>query len=233
MKKIYLIAAILAVLAGVLLYGYMANLEEKYREDYDQTVVATVTIPENTQVTPDMIALEEIPGEGIHPSAATSIESVIGGISSQTIYEGEQILKSKIKKTDENSGKISYCIPEGMRAITIGVDTITGISGFIRAMDRVDIIVITMKEEEGKTKEVATLLLENIEVLAIGTDQNSRNEEYNPTEAVSVITLLTTPADAVKLSLAGSSGKINAILRSPADHADVSIPTVEGKNLIK
>lgn len=232
MKKIYLISAVLAVLAGFLLYSYMGNLEEKYREDYVQVAVASVTIPEDTQVTAEMLTITEIPRESVHQSAAVSIDPLIGGITSQTIYEGEQIIDNKIKSTTTNSGKISYSVPEGMRAITIGVDTITGVSGFIRAMDRVDIIVVMLKEEDEETFEVASLMLKNIQVVAVGTNPNSRSEEYNPPEPPGVITLLTTPNEAVKLSLASTVGKVVAVLRSPADQSDVVVPTYIGDDLL-
>jgi pilus assembly protein CpaB len=232
MKRVYVIAGIFAVAAGILLYLYMGNLEEKYRGNYDQVLIAVVTIPENTRITNDMVKLGEVPREAIHRGAATNLESVIGGITSQKIYEGEQVLKSKIKKGDGSSGKVSYSIPENMRAITIGVDTVTGVSGFIRAMDRVDIIAITLNEEEGKPRETATLILENVEVLAVGLDPNSISQDYNPAEPVSVITLLTTPKDAVKLSLAGTAGKICAVLRSPADQKIENVPPVNERDLI-
>lgn len=231
MKKVYLIAAILAVIAGILLYIYMEKLEARYRENYTQVVVASVTIPENTEITPEMVRILEIPSEGIHQTTAKSIDSVAGGVTSQKIYEGEQLLLSKIKKAGESSGKVSYSIPEGMRAITIGVDTISGISGFIRAMDKVDIILITMKEEGGVSKETASILLENIEVLAIGTNPDSRKEDYKPSEPVGVITLLTTPEEALKISLAGTVGRLSLLLRSPADQADMSVRDVNRDNL--
>lgn len=233
MKKVYLIAVILAILSGILLYAYIENLEDKYRENYSKVVVATVTIPENTQVSADMVSIIEVPKEAVHQSAALNPDSIIGGVASQTIYEGEQLLNSKIKRTGDKNGKVSYSIPEGMRAITIGVDTITGISGFIRTMDRVDIVLLTVKEENGEAVETASLLLENIEVLAIGTNPDSRKENYSPGEPVGVITLLTTPQDAVRLNLAAAIGKLSLLLRSPADEADISLPAVNRDTLIK
>lgn len=232
MKKVYLIAAVIAVLAGFLLYRYMQNLEDRYREDYVPVAVAAVKIEENTQLTADMIKMVDIPSEGIHPSAVFSRESVIGSIASQTIYEEEQILQTKIKKTTEHNGKMSYSVPEGMRAITISVDTVSGVSGFLRTADRVDVILVTLKEAGDRQIETAVLLLNNLEILAVGTDPDSRKESYAPAEPAGVITLLVTPDEAVKLSLAASVGRLTTVLRSPADQEKVGLVPVEKQHLL-
>ncbi|NLT48460.1 MAG: Flp pilus assembly protein CpaB [Clostridiales bacterium] len=231
MKKVYLIAFILALLAGFLLYQYMLALEDRYRENYTSVVVAAVNIEENTQISADMIRIEEIPAEGVHPSAAVDSKSILGGIASQTIYEGEQILRTKVKQTREREGKMSYSVPEGMRALTIPVDTVSGVSGFLRAMDRVDIILIGLLEVGDQKKEIADVLVEDVEILAVGTNPDSRKESYVPPEPVSVITLIVSPQDAVKLSLGGATGRLMAVLRSPVDHEKPGVTSIMNNEL--
>lgn len=226
MKKVYLISAILAVLAGFLLYQYMADLEDRYREDYTPVAVAAVKIEENTQLHADMIRIEELPAESVHPSAADSVEMLLAGIASQTIYEGEQILRSKVRNTTEKEGKMSYSVPEGKRAMTISVDTVSGVSGFLRAKDRVDIILVGYQGEGNEEKEISDILLQDTEILAVGINPDSRKESYEPPEPVTVITLIVTPQEAVKLSLAGSVGRLVAVLRSPADHEKPAVAPV-------
>ena len=226
MKKVYLISAILAVLAGFLLYQYMADLEDRYREDYTPVAVAAVKIEENTQLHADMISIEELPAESVHPSAADSVEMLLAGIASQTIYEGEQILRSKVRNTTEKEGKMSYSVPEGKRAMTISVDTVSGVSGFLRAKDRVDIILVGYQGEGNEEKEISDILLQDTEILAVGINPDSRKESYEPPEPVTVITLIVTPQEAVKLSLAGSVGRLVAVLRSPADHEKPAVAPV-------
>ena len=219
MKKVYLIAAILAVLAGLSLYRYMVSLENRYLEDYITVATAAVEIEESTVLTQEMIIMRELPAAGVHGAAVDNPGTIIGGIASQTIYQGEQILRTKIRTTGENEGKMSYSVPEGMRGVTISVDPVSGVSGFLRAMDRVDIILIGIQGEEENQKETAKILLEDVQILAIGTNPDSRKESYAPSEPVNVITLIVSPEDAVKLSLGSSTGRLTAALRSPADHS--------------
>ena len=231
MKKVYIIAIILALLAGFLLYQYMLALEDRYRENYTSVAIAAVNIEENTQLSADMIRIEEIPTEGVHPSAVADVESILGGIASQTIYEGEQILRNKVKRTTEKEGKMSYSVPEGMRAVTIPVDTVSGVSGFLRAMDRVDIILIGLLEVGDDKKEIADILVADAEILAVGTNPDSRKESYVPPEPVAVITLIVSPQDAVKLSLGGATGRLMAVLRSPVDHEKPGVTSIMNNQL--
>jgi len=130
------------------------------------------------------------------------------------IYGGEAILEKKLAPRGSDGG-FSSIIPEGMRALTVSVDTYSGVSGFILPNTRVDVMVTVsnmMKQDNSITK----IFLEDVKVLAV--DQEYERTDDDPRK-VQAVTLLVKPSDAEKLALASIEGKIQLSLRNTTDHA--------------
>jgi pilus assembly protein CpaB len=98
-----------------------------------------------------------------------------------------------------------------MRAASLRVNEVTGISGFVSPGSKVDIIVVMASQEQGKG---AFTLLEDVEVLAIAQSMDQR--ETKPT-VVNTVTVLVTPAQAERLMLAGNEGTLQLALRNFKD----------------
>lgn len=142
MKKIVLFALIAAICAGALLYFYLDKLEQQkeVKVEYENVVVATVNIPAYTPITSDMVTIRQVPLGTAHPLAARTLEEVVGYVTESETLEGEQLLPPKLKQLGQTESGLSYIIPEGMRAVTIPVDEVTGVAGFLQRGDYVDVI---------------------------------------------------------------------------------------------
>jgi len=128
------------------------------------------------------------------------------------ISRGELILTNKLAAENAGYGLPSL-IPPGMRAVSVRVNDTTGIAGFVLPGTRVDVL-LTGNPEGGNQQETTTVL-ENVAVLAAGQklERNAAGEPQN----TPVITLLVSPDDAQKLTLAANQGKIQLALRNPLD----------------
>lgn len=142
MKKIVLFALIAAICAGALLYFYLDKLEQQkeVKVEYENVVVAVTNIPAYTPITTDMVTIRQVPLGTAHPLAARTIEEVVGYVTEGETLEGEQLLPPKLKQLGQTESGLSYVIPEGMRAVTIAVDEVTGVAGFLQRGDYVDVI---------------------------------------------------------------------------------------------
>jgi pilus assembly protein CpaB len=138
-------------------------------------------------------------------------DKLIGRVVIQPIYRGEWILSSKL--AGENSGYgLPSLIPPGMRAVSVRVNDTSSISGFVLPGTRVDVLLTS---EPAGSKQT-TIVLENVMVLANGYKLEHDPRGGEPISA-SVITLLVSPDDAQKLTLASNQGRIQLALRNPLD----------------
>ena len=105
-------------------------------------------------------------------------------------------------------------IPDGMRAVSVKVNDVIGVAGFVVPGSRVDLILSGSPTESGNV-EMSKVILENIQVLAAG--QNVANDDNGKPLNVQVVTLLVTPEQSERLALASVDGKIQLALRNPMD----------------
>ncbi len=242
MKKVVLFALIAALCAGALLYVYLGKLEQQkeVKVVYESVVVAAQPIPAYTPITPDMVTIKQVPQGSSHPSAARSADEVIGFVTESALITGEEILPAKLKQPGQAESGLSYVVPVGMRAITIAVDDISGVAGFIQRGDYIDVLAyVSVKvlgfdgmdpelykqmtgqdvpaEDIGVTVESATVVIaQNICVAAIGkTFANSSSEIEG---GYGSITLFVTPEDAMRINHAAKSGILTVVLRATGDH---------------
>ncbi|MHB8963782.1 MAG: Flp pilus assembly protein CpaB [Saccharofermentanales bacterium] len=236
MKKIYLIAGILAVITGILVYSFTSSLEKASAREYIDVVVAFQFIPERTVITAEMLEIKSLPAEAVLPSALKRPEQAIGLVSAGIIEKGEVISASKVHTQGDKNNSLGFFVPEGKRAITVQVDEISGITGFLLPGDHVDIIVdINLDDKETAVQEdkilSTLLLLQNIEILASGTvtsnDPNVRNLTYG------TLTLAVTPEEALVIGHAEIGSRLRFILRAPTDNAVVNLKPVTDRNIIK
>ena len=155
MRKIVIFALIAALCAGALLYFYLGNLEaqKEVKVEYDSIVVAAVDIPAFTPITSDMVTFQQVPMGYAHPLAARTKEEVVGLVTESEIIAGEEMLPSKLKQFGETDSGLSYVVPEGMRAVTVAVDEVSGVAGFLQRGDYVDVISYTSTSYEMPTAD--------------------------------------------------------------------------------
>lgn len=234
MKKVILFALIAALTAGALLYFYLGKLEQKneVKVVYENVLVAAADIPAYSSITAEMVTVKQVPQGTSHPLAARTPEEVVGFVTENLIVAGEEILPVKFKQPGQTDSGLSYIVPEGMRAVTVAVDEVSGVAGFLQRGDYVDVIAYTTTSylAEGQTvpadattvpTQATTLVAaQNVCVAAVGTTlKTSAATDDAPAELYASVTLFLTPEDALRVIQSAKSGVIILALRASSDHA--------------
>ena len=208
MKKVVVFALIAALCAGALLYFYLGKIEQQHevKVEYESVVVAAVNIPAYTPITTEMVTLSQVPLGSSHPLAAHTLEEVIGYVTENDIIAGEQILPVKLKQLGESDSGLSYIVPDGMRAVTIAVDEVTGVAGFLQRGDYVDVIsyITTSYEPTTETQDLTQASQSDQAALAGETDLTAATEQPVQTGEGSQSTTLIA-AQNVRIAALGTS----------------------------
>jgi pilus assembly protein CpaB len=144
------------------------------------------------------------------------------------IAKGEFVLPNKLAGENAGSGLPSL-IPPGMRAISVRVNDTTSVSGFVQPGTRVDVLLTG--NPQGSNEQQTTTVLENVAVIATG-QRLERNAAGEP-QSAPVVTLLVSPDDAERLTLASSQGHIQLALRNPLDTKQEDVAAVKSNSLYK
>ncbi|WED21277.1 Flp pilus assembly protein CpaB [Vibrio sp. JC009] len=172
-------------------------------------VIAGVNIPAGVEITSEQLTTKLLEVAWLNQEANfANLEDVVGMVARDAIYAGEVMHASRISEPGVGT-TLAALIPENKRAVTIRVNDVVGVAGFLLPGSKVDILQ-TVKY--GKNSASTTTVLKNIKVLAV--DQTARTEENKPI-IVRAVTLEVTPKEAQKLLSANSKGSIQLALRNP------------------
>ncbi len=145
----------------------------------------------------------------------TKVEDVTNRAVITNVAENEPILEAKLAPREAGAG-LPATIPAGMRALSVAVNDVIGVAGFVTPGTTVDVLVTgTIQGQSQATSTVTRTILENVRVLAAG--QKMQQDRDGKPETVPVITLLVAPEDAGKLAMASTEGKIQLALRNTVD----------------
>ena len=164
------------VLAGALLFGLLAAVSvsrylssaQAYTKNLNAVAVAKVAIPVGTKIVPDHVMMVQFPKESTPDGAFESPDKLTGRVAVTNIAPREPITEARLAPAG-TAGGLSAVIPEGYRAMTVKVDDVVGISGFIMPGTLVDVVVvIDPAEKVGMQDPISKIVLQNIKVLANG-----------------------------------------------------------------
>jgi len=188
-----------------------------------QVIVAAVPLKMGQLLTADDLAVLDWP-EGKQPEGALlRKEDAVGRALTVPLVKGEVVLDQGLAKREEGAG-LPVAIPRGMRAVSVGVDDIVAVAGFVTPGTIVDVLVTG----SGPGGFLTRTILEHVRVLAVG--QQIQTESGKP-QTAPVVTLLVTPEDGEKLILAAADGKIHLTLRNMVDTTDANPPPVYGSTI--
>jgi pilus assembly protein CpaB len=143
----------------------------------------------------------------------------------------EPITETRLAPEGTSAG-LSAVIPEGYRAMTVKVDDVVGISGFIMPGTLVDVVVvIDPQEKAGMQDPISKIVLQNIKVLANGQNID-QPENQRDASSVKAVTLLVLPEQAEKLALAASEGKLQLVMRNSIDQGDEQTTGMDKRRLL-
>jgi pilus assembly protein CpaB len=174
--------------------------------------VATRDLPAGTVVGQGDVREVEWPGDAVPPGLLGAAEEVVGRGVLTGMRFNEPFLDSKLAPRGAGGG-LPVLITEGRRALSIRVDDVVGVAGFVVPGTRVDILLTMNSQSNGEVQTKA--ILQNIQALAAG--QSVQVDMEGKPQQVSVVTLLVTPEQAEALTLASSQGRIQMALRNQLD----------------
>ena len=229
---IALAGAIICGLIGVMLITrYLSNVQA-FTRDLGNVVVAKQDIPLGERITAEQLALVPIPNGSLPEGVFRKIDDVVGRVAITPIGVRETITNMKLAPAGTGGG-LSAVIPEGYRAMTVKVDDVVGVSGFIMPGSFVDVVAIVVPLAQGQTANgpVSKIVLQNIKVLASGAKIDSPENQRTPS-AVTAVTLQVTPEQAEKLVLAANEGKLQLVMRNYSDDEDTQTKGANKSSLL-
>jgi pilus assembly protein CpaB len=210
------IAVLIAFFFSLYMYRTIERLSNARPATTKQIVVAVRPIQLGTRLDATNLRLIPWPADDAIAGSFTRIEDCAGRALLSDLAMNEPVLESKLASKEAGAG-LPATIPEGMRAVSVAVNEVNGVAGFVTPGTMVDILVTG--QMSGKIVDaqnnITRVILENVRVLAAG-QQVEQDRDGKP-QKVPVVTLLVTPEDATKLTMASTEGKIQLALRNTVD----------------
>lgn len=176
-----------------------------------QVVVSAMDVPQGQQLSKHHVKMIDWPADLKPTGSVSKIEGVLDKIARQPLTTGDVITEAKLAKPGDGS-YLSALVGENKRAVTVRVDDVVGVAGFILPGNHVDVLAAKI-ERIGQTVTVRTVL-EDVIVLAVDQELSPDN---NKPKIVRAVTLELTPAQSEGIVKASHEGKIQLALRNPND----------------
>jgi pilus assembly protein CpaB len=222
------LALALGLLTSLYVYRTLQAKTVGNAEPGIDVIVAADDIQVGQKVEEHDIKIVKIPVSALPPNTPRRKSDVVGHGVIVPITKGEFILPTKLAAENAGAG-LPALIPPGMRAVGVRVNDVTSVAGFVTAGTRVDVLLTGTPS--GSSDQQTTTVLQNIAVLTAGkTLERSATGEA---QTVPVITLLVTPEDAQRLTLAGTQGHIQLALRNPIDTRAEDVPASSARGLYR
>jgi pilus assembly protein CpaB len=190
-------------------------------------VLASRDLPVGHRVVAEDVRSVEWPADLVPAGYHTQTADVVGRGLITAVRTNEPLLASKLAEPGSGAG-LPIVIPEGLRAMSIPVDQVVGVAGFATVGTRVDVLLTI--QPPGQSESVTQIILQNLTVLSTG--QVYQRDERGEPITVNVVTLMVSPEQAERLSLATSQGRIQLALRNMLDIEDATTAGIRTSGLL-
>jgi pilus assembly protein CpaB len=222
------LALALGFFASVYVYKNLQSKAGSGIENGVDVIVAANDLQVGTRVTEHDIKIIKVLGSDLPPGAPRRRADVIGHGVIVPIAKGEFILPNRLAGENAGSGLPSL-IPPGMRAVSVRVNEVVSVAGFVTPGTRVDVLLTGTPGAGGEQQ--TTTVLQNVAVLASG--HTLERTATGEAQSTAVITLLVSPDDAQRLTLASAEGRIQLALRNPLDTKQDEVPASNSRGLYR
>jgi pilus assembly protein CpaB len=192
-------------------------------------VVAAANLEIGAELGRDDVRAIDWPAGSAPAGAIGNPDEVVGRGLIMPVVQNEPILPMKLASKEAGAG-LPPVIPPGYRAVSVRVNEVIGVAGYVLPGTHVD-VVVTLSPGSTQGDMTSKLILPNVQVLAAGTKIDRETDKDKPMP-VSVVTLLVDPEQAERLTLAASEGKIQLALRNPLDRETPATPGVRPAGLL-
>jgi pilus assembly protein CpaB len=231
------LALLLGVAAVVLARSWLAQQQagsvvvKEEKIPLTTVVVANATLLFGNRIEREQIKMVDWPASSVPEGVFHTVDELLAGNDPKVVLRridiGEPIMAAKLTGSGQRA-TLSALVTGELRAVTIRVNDVVGVAGFVLPGDRVDIL-LTREMDPGSAKSAATdILLQNVKVLGIDQEADDRQDKPQVAKAV---TVEVTPEQAQKLVLGQQVGTLNLLLRKNDDVAESSHAAVAIKDL--
>ncbi len=232
-NRIFAVLALAVIAGGGLAYGtYNAINGQPVKTVTAPTqavVVAAADLPLGAELKKEDLTVMNFP-IGAAPEGAFSKPSDIYGRGLiVSMVKNEPVLNAKLASKEAGAG-LPPVIPDGMRAVSVRVNEVIGVAGYVLPGTRVD-VVATANPTSQPQDATSKVILSNVQVLTAGTRMEQDQEKGKPM-SVTVVTLLVYPEQSERLALASTEGKIQLALRNPLDTSAPETPGIKTAGLL-
>jgi pilus assembly protein CpaB len=220
--RVFLVAVLALTAGGALAlatYNYMQKPARTVTIPTRPVIVAASDLDVGAELKAEDIRVIDWPANAVPKDSFGNPAEVIGRGLIYPVIQNEPFLPNKLAAVGAGAG-LPPAIPPGLRAVSVRVNEVIGVAGYVLPGTRVD-VVATVSPTDQKADMTSKVILTNVQVLAAGT-KIERDTEKNKPMPVTVVTLLVNPDESERLTLASSEGKIQLALRNPLDTATIS-----------
>ena len=186
-------------------------------------VVLRTDVAVATSLTRDHVETADWPTDHVPRGALRSADQAVGRVVRRPIAAGEPVLEMALFETG-SSGGLPAMIASGHRAVTVKVDNVIGVAGFVTPGARVDVLATIRRVDRERALPYSKVILQNINVLAV--DQKLEEAKTGEPKIVSVVTLEVGPVQAEHLIYAAHEGRLQLAMRSPDDQEVVRTQSI-------
>lgn len=238
LRRQSLIALAIAVTLG-LVAVYLANIfldssasrERISPEGMTKVAVAGVPLDYGVEITPDKVRFVDLPVASLPQGTFRTIADLLPmgkkRVALRPILVNQPLLASDLSGEGQNAS-IAALLPDGKRAVAVRINAVSGVAGFVKPNDSVDVLITRQAIGEGRSEQVTDVLLQDVRVIAIDQDAKGKDKP----DVGRTATLEVTPIDAQKLALGQQVGDLSLVLRKPgAEQDNVMVETVSLEDL--
>ena len=231
--RVFIVLALAIAAGGTFAFGtyrYMQNVPARTVEvPTSNVVVAAGDLQLGAELKATDLKTIQWPSGNVPEGSFAKPEELVGRGLIMPVVTNEPFLPSKLAPKEAGAG-LPPVIAPGFRALSVRVNDVVGVAGYVLPGTRVD-VVATVNPTQQPTDVTSKVVLTNVLVLAAGT-KIERDDEGNKPIQVSVVTLLVSPDEAERLTLASTEGKIQLALRNPMDQTAPNTPGIRPAGLM-
>lgn len=223
-----LLAGFAALVAAMVVYSALKKREAEVQQAKLQSVdivVAAHNLGIGSKLDPSSVKTARWSRDALPPGAFTDPSAVYNKYTKNSFVENQPIIADWLFGGEKNAGVLPLLIPSGMRALSVPVDEVSDIAGFVLPHARVDVLVTVASGD----RPISKIVLQNIEVLAIAQDIEQVNDKP---QVVHVVTMLVSPDQAERLTMASGQGALRLALRNYDDKSPVTTSGVTMAQLL-
>ncbi len=228
-----LLAGVAALVAAVVVYSALKKREAQVQDAMVKSVnvlVAAHDLSIGSKLDASAVKLVRWSRDAMPPGAYTDAGAVLNQFTKTGFIQNEPIVADRLFSGDKNAGVLPLLIPSGMRAVSVPVDEVSDIAGFVLPHSHVDLLV-SVATTTSSNQPFSKIVLQNVEVLAVA--QEIENTGTDKPEVVRVVTLLVTPEEAERVVLASHEGQLRMAMRNYDDKKIVATNGVNVPDLLR